>query len=623
MDRRVAFGVLVVLAACGERPALSPNASVLETPVTTTRDFASIEGVVETHEKRPAAGAVVAFVGAQGEPFAIMRADDQGRFHGTRPRDRFAITATSSRGAAAYVPPAKTERDASFRLELGAAGFRIEGSLAVMSGALPDETFVAAARQSPDEGDLFFAPTSSTGAFSLVVPPGTYVVRPNGGRLLARPAEARGEVGERTTVAIAAAERAPAPEPVVDWLRTRAMPIATTDPGTDTADLAKVAATLATARVIGVGEATHGTREYFRLKHRLLARLVTHHRLTLLAMEANFNDAERLDAWLQTGEGSVEDVMAAGLFRLWRTEEVRDVLLWMRAWNADKTHKTKLHVRGYDVQGARASITALRAFFEKVDPKNIDTLFGGLAPLDVAPNARGMVVLDEAASSQAREAIAKLAEWVTEHRATYVTRTSAERYALMLQHTRVLEQARVRFAAKTPSEQFAARDKAMAENVVWLADQIGKDERVLVWAHNGHIQLDATNLPAANMGMALREKLGTRYVAAGFVLGEGTYRAWEKPTEPVTADVTIGPVEAGWVAEAFARTGHPIFAVDVREPPVGVVRDWLFAPHVMHSCGWLVSEHERRGGVHELGRLFDVAIYVGKTSSARHLPRKP
>lgn len=622
MRRRGVFGAVLVVAACGQAPALPTKPRTLDTPVTTTRDFSNIEGVVETHDKRPASGAVVAFVGVKGEPFAVMRADEQGRFHAPRPRERFAVTATSPMGTAAYLSPDATPRDSTFRLELGGDGFAIEGALTVMAGALPSETFVVAARHSPYEGDLFFAPASKDGAFSLLVPPGVYTVRPNGDRLLARPVQTRGEPGERSTVAIAASERAPAPEAVVDWLRSRAMPITTTDPGTDTADLAKVAETLAGARVIGVGEATHGTREYFRLKHRLLERLVTHHRLTLLAMEANFNDAERLDAWVQTGEGTLDDAMAAGLFRVWRTEEVRDVLLWMRAWNADKRHKTKIHVRGYDVQGARASIAALRAAVEKVEPNDVEALFAGLAPIDVAPNSRGRVPLDAPTADSVRDAIAKIRARLSERRA-YAAQLGAERHALMLQHTRVLEQARVLFASKTPAEQFAARDRAMAENVVWLADRVGKDERVFVWAHNGHVQLDASNLQAENMGMALRAKLGDRYLSAGFVLDEGTYRAWVKPNEPATTDVTVGPREPGWAAEALARVGHPVFAVDLRGSPAGVVHDWIFAPHVVHSRGWLVVEPGHQESVETLGRLFDVAIYVDKTTSARHLPRKP
>jgi hypothetical protein len=75
--------------------------------------------------------------------------------------------------------------------------------------------------------------------------------------------------------------------------------------------------------------------------------------------------------------------------------------------------------------------------------------------------------------------------------------------------------------------------------------------------------------------------------------------------------------ELGWASEAFARVGVPMFAVDLP------VRDWLLAPHVLHSCGWLVSELERQGTPDALGRLFDVAIYVDHTTSARQRPRRP
>lgn len=161
----------------------------------------------------------------------------------------------------------------------------------------------------------------------------------------------------------------------------------------------------------------------------------------------------------------------------------------------------------------------------------------------------------------------------------------------------------------------------MAENVMWLAEQLPADERVMVWAHNGHIQLDASTLLGKNMGTILREELGADYVATGFVLDEGTYRAWVKPNAPEIADVPVGPHQVGWAAEAFARVGVPIFAVDLRTAPDGPARQWLSSPQIVHSCGWLVSEYERKGTVDVLGRLFDVAIYVGKTTSARQLGR--
>ena len=611
------LGVLIACVPSNRGTGTRASVPVVEQEQPTVT-VGELRGVVLAADGAPARDGVVAINGVKGETFSVVRTDDQGRFEAVRPPGRFGITVTSAVGMGTFIPPAETaaKEPLPIRLSRSAEGLTIAGTLSVPGGGIPRERTILATRFSSDEGDIFAAPVSASGAFSFVVPPGTYSLRPNPDELLASWSRASGGAGEHQVVHVVASELGPPPGEVVQWLRKEALPIATTEPASPTDDIANLAKTLATARVIGIGEATHGTREYFRLKHRLLERLVTHHGLTLLAMEADFGEAERIDEWLRTGDGTVEDALKR-LVVVWRTEEVRDLLLWMRAWNADPGHKTKLRFRGYDVQRAGGSISTLRAYLGRVDPRAMEELLVPLAPLE----APGLVALDADGASQLRGGTATLIEHLSKARRRYIARSSAAEYSLMLQHARVVEQARRRAAAKPGSEQFVERDRAMAENVIWLSEQQPKDERVLVWAHNGHVQLDASSLLGPNMGASLRRQLGADYLAAGFVLGEGTYRAWVRRGAPEIADVVVGPRQLEWAAEAFARAGPASFAVDLRSVPLGVARDWLFSPHVLHSCGWLVSEQEAAGSVDALGRLFDVAIYVGETTSAHQLGR--
>ncbi len=618
-------GLLACLHACHgpEHATIEPTVTPVATadPVQTQR---TVTGTVVGPNGAPVVGAVVAINDVEGHPLSIVATSQDGRFEAERPSERFAITVTSEVGVAAFVPPAATETVAPVDIKLAPAeqGFVIEGALSVSAGKPPAGALIGAGRQSQDEGDIFVAPIAESGTFTMRVPPGTYGLRPVGEELLAGWTNAAGAAGDRAKVQIEASLRQPAPAGAVRWLSDNALPIETTDVAAPTQDLESVAALLARARIIGIGEATHGTREFFQLKHRLVDRLASHHGLTLLAMEANFNTAERVDAWVRGGPGTVEEAMKA-LFVVWRTEEIRELLLWMRTRNAGKKRREQIGFRGYDVQGTDASLTALRTYLTKVEPSKASDLLDGLAPLDPAKNDNksefGMLVLGEAEATATQQAIERLGEQLRSSRRRYVARSSRSEFELMLQHARLLEQARARFAAKGSRAQFAARDRAMAENVLWLADQLPDDERVLVWAHNGHIQVDSSNLLGTGMGTHLRRERGDDYVAVGFVLDEGSYRAWVEPNAPVIADVVVGPRKVGWAAEALARVGLPIFAVDLRTAPQGAAHDWLWSPRVMHSCGWLVSEGEREGTVDVLGRLFDIAIYVGKTSSARQL----
>src|SRR5262249_43954151 len=156
------------------------------------------------------------------------------------------------------------------------------------------------------------------------------------------------------------------------------------------------------------------------------------------------------------------------------------------------------------------------------------------AALDADTNNHGMVELTEAQKSETGAAAARLVEHFGAQQKAYVARSSAAAYALAAQHARVVQQAQARFAAKDFRAQFIARDGGMGANVVWLAEHADPDARVMVWAHNGHVQLDAADLPGPNMGQRIRERLGAGYVSIGFLVNEGAYRACPDPKEPRT-----------------------------------------------------------------------------------------
>jgi erythromycin esterase len=120
--------------------------------------------------------------------------------------------------------------------------------------------------------------------------------------------------------------------------------------------------------------------------------------------------------------------------------------------------------------------------------------------------------------------------------------------------------------------------------------------------------------------MRLRERLGTGYASVGFLLHEGTYRAAPDPGKPrQTIAAPVSPVGPGFAAEAFGRVGKPIYAVDLRAAPAGPVRDWLAAPHRVHSYGWIVPDPRYQALPRSLTRGFDVVVYVKRTTAARRL----
>src|SRR5258705_13233786 len=125
----------------------------------------------------------------------------------------------------------------------------------------------------------------------------------------------------------------PAGEEVVAWLKANAMPLASAEPGTGFADLAALREIIGDARIVGLGEATHGTREFFQLKHRLIEYCVSELGFTMIGFEAEYGATLAVNEYVLGGKGTAADVAGGMGFWTWDTEEVNALIDWVRAWN--------------------------------------------------------------------------------------------------------------------------------------------------------------------------------------------------------------------------------------------------------------------------------------------------
>lgn len=158
----------------------------------------------------------------------------------------------------------------------------------------------------------------------------------------------------------------------VDWLASHSFSLrsfapAPVDTQVDLDDLAPVARIVGDARIIALGEATHGTREFFLMKHRLLQYFVRELGATVFAIEANQLAAERINAYVRGGAGEARTVMG-GMFQVWNTEEMLALIEWMRAYNAQHPERMVDFV-GYDMQDQKPPIDSVRAFLDRTDPR--------------------------------------------------------------------------------------------------------------------------------------------------------------------------------------------------------------------------------------------------------------
>jgi erythromycin esterase len=168
-------------------------------------------------------------------------------------------------------------------------------------------------------------------------------------------------------VLLLAAPRAHAQQlDVVSWVRANAIPLQTVEAGHGFADMEPLRKIVGDARIVALGEATHGSREFFQLKHRMLEFLASQMGFTIFAIEANMPEAYRLNDYVLTGKGDPAALLKGMYFWTWDTEEVLAMIHWMREFNA--SGKGRVMFTGFDMQTPTVAAQIVEDFVAKTEP---------------------------------------------------------------------------------------------------------------------------------------------------------------------------------------------------------------------------------------------------------------
>lgn len=405
-----------------------------------------------------------------------------------------------------------------------------------------------------------------------------------------------------------------------DWLAGHAIRLAGPEPGRGFADMEPLAALIGDARVVALGEATHGSREFFQLKHRMLEFLVERMGFTAFAIEATMPESFDVDRYVLTGEGDPRKALSGLYFWTWDTEEVLALIEWMRRYNADPAHVRKVRFYGFDMQTPVRAARVVLGYLERADPGADPDSRSALVAVADPFAQEGFGLRPEAEREAVRAAAGRLAERLDLRRDEYEARTGDADWELARQHARVLVQNLE--LAQAGNAGFAVRDRSMADNVLWLLDREGPDGRVVLWAHNGHV---STVEPW--MGHHLRRALGDAMVVFGFAFEQGGFQAQGPRRDGAPGfelqQFEVEPGAPETLETTLAAAGLETAAVDLRALPEGSpAAEWLRAPRAMRSIG-AFYDPARGGGFfaeRALPPLYDALLFVRRTSPARRNP---
>ena len=345
------------------------------------------------------------------------------------------------------------------------------------------------------------------------------------------------------------------------------------------------------ARVVLLGEATHGTAEFYRARAEISRRLIENHGFTIVAAEADWPDAARIDRYVRhlTPEPSKEQAFARFPTWMWRNQEFRDFVDWLREYNAARDLSSRVEFRGLDVYSLSASIEAVLRYLDRIDPEEARRArgrYGCLTPWQHDPAAYGAAALKGRADCE-QEVLAEL-QSLLEHRLDYEARGGG--FFDAVQNARIVRAAeeyyRVMYYGSAAS--WNLRDRHMFDTLTRVMEARGEDARAIVWAHNSHIGNAAATAMGwqgeFNIGELCRVAYGEDAILIGFGTDRGSVaaaHAWDEPMQTMT----VLPARSDSYEALFREAGIARSLTDWRPIERGDLRDALRDPRLERAIG--------------------------------------
>ena len=384
------------------------------------------------------------------------------------------------------------------------------------------------------------------------------------------------------------------------------------------------------ARVVLLGEATHGSSEFYRARSAITRRLIERHGFTIVAAEADWPDAARLDAWARDRPASTDGPVFARFPRwMWRNAEVHDFLAWLRAHNARQAPERRVSFRGLDLYSLGASVEAVLSHLDAHDPEaaaHARRRYGCLTPWHGEPGDYGLAVLTGEREPCEAAVVAQLQE-LLEARLKPIGE-DPEGLFDATQNARVVRAAEhyYRLMYRSSTESWNLRDRHMFETLRVLLDHAEPRAKAVVWAHNSHIgNAAATEMGwqgEFNIGELCRTAFGEEAALIGFGTDRGTVAAatdWGGEMEVKQ----VRPALAGSHEALLRAAGESCALLDFGVPSAWEARDALAAaPRLERAIGVIYRpETERRSHYFEavLPEQFDAFVWFAETRAVTPL----
>ena len=388
------------------------------------------------------------------------------------------------------------------------------------------------------------------------------------------------------------------------------------------------------ARVVLLGEASHGTSEFHRARAAITRRLIERHGFTIVAAEADWPDAATIDRIVRRRPPRMEASPFFDRFPtwMWKNSDFLAFVGWLRHHNAALPLEQRVGFYGLDLYNLNGSIRAVLDYLDRVDPETAAVArarYGCILPFSEDPAAYGRLALTEGYARCEQEVIAMLTDLFAKSR-DYGS-VEDEDFLDAAQNARLIANAeayyRIMYYGSAAS--WNLRDRHMFETLELLLAAKGEQAKAVVWAHNSHIGdarfTDMGNeRDELNLGQLCREAMDGEAQLIGFGTHGGTVAAatdWDGPMEVKR----VNPSRPDSYERIAHDTGISSFLLDLRTGHNKAARTALLEPRHERFIGVIYRPETERWSHYSgaiLPQQFDAYVWFDETQAVTPLTRE-
>jgi len=400
--------------------------------------------------------------------------------------------------------------------------------------------------------------------------------------------------------------------------------------GPEEADLGPLLERIGDARVVLLGEASHGTSEFYRMRERITRALIDEQGFRVVAVEADWPDAAQIDHYVRDRNVPAAEWQAFARFPtwMWRNHEVRHFVDWLRERNVARPPEERVRFAGLDLYGMYNSIAEVLAYLDAVDPETAKVArqrYGCLTPWQSDPAAYGQAALTGAYRSCEADVVGMLQDLLARRMET--ARVADERFFDATQNARLVADAEsyYRVMYYGAAQSWNLRDQHMFQTLMQLLRHHGDDSKIVIWAHNSHVgDATATEMSARgerNIGQLCRQQFGDAAYSIGFGTDHGTVAAasyWDGPLEIKR----VRPSCEKSYERLCHESGLPAFTLALRAPARAELRQELTELRLERAIGVIYRPETERASHYfhaVLPYQFDEWVWFDETRAVRPL----